>query len=39
MTKYDQLEWDDVITLCDVVDCEDCPRRGDDCDGECEEEA
>ncbi len=25
----------DIIKQCDIVDsCEDCPRYGDDCDGE-----
>lgn len=25
----------DIIKICDVVDsCEDCPRYGDDCDGD-----
>ena len=29
----------DIIKLCDVVDsCEDCPRYGNDCDGEAEDE-
>lgn len=29
----------DLIKQCDVVDsCEDCPKYGDDCDGEEEEE-
>lgn len=23
----------DVRTLCDIYDCSDCPRMGDDCDG------
>ena len=23
----------DAPTLCDIYDCEDCPRLGDDCDG------
>lgn len=27
-------EYDDVITYCDIYKCEDCPRCGDDCDGE-----
>lgn len=30
--------YDDIVTYCDVVDCcEDCPRYGDDCDGEEED--
>ena len=29
----------DIIKQCDVVDsCEDCPRYGDDCDGEVEDD-
>lgn len=29
----------DIIKQCDVVDsCEDCPRYGDDCDGEDEDD-
>ena len=29
----------DIIKQCDVVEsCKDCPRYGDDCDGEEEEE-
>lgn len=29
----------DIIKQCDIVDsCEDCPRYGDDCDGERREE-
>ena len=32
-------DYDDVRTLCDVMDsCSDCPRYGDDCDGEGGEE-
>lgn len=23
----------DIVRYCDVFKCEDCPRRGDDCDG------
>lgn len=39
MRKYDPLEYDDVRTLCDVIDnCDGCPRMGDDCDGRYEEE-
>lgn len=29
---------DDYVSLCDVNDCEDCPRYGDDCDGKGEDE-
>ena len=28
----------DIITYCDIYECNDCPRYGDDCDGEFEEE-
>ena len=28
----------DIVTYCDIYDCKDCPRYGDDCDGEFEEE-
>ena len=28
----------DIIKICDVVECEDCPRYADDCDGEAEDE-
>lgn len=32
-------EWDkDIIKVCDVCDCKECPRYGDDCDGEFEDE-
>lgn len=24
---------DELVTLCDINDCADCPRLGDDCDG------
>ena len=24
----------DIVTYCDICECEDCPRMGDDCDGE-----
>ena len=34
--------WDDdpvdARTLCDIYDCSDCPRMGDDCDGKGDEE-
>lgn len=30
----DLSEYDDIITYCDICKCEDCPRMGDDCDGE-----
>ena len=35
---YDPLEWDDIRSLCDICECEDCPRMGDDCDGKDEDE-
>ena len=38
MKYYDPLEWDDIKTYCDIFDCSDCPRCGDDCDGEFYEE-
>lgn len=25
--------YDDIVTLCDINECADCPRYGDDCDG------
>lgn len=34
---YWQDEYDRV-TYCDVCECPDCPRYGDDCDGEWEDE-
>ncbi len=27
-------EEDDVVRFCDIYECSDCPRMGDDCDGE-----
>ena len=24
----------DIVRLCDIYKCEECPRYGDDCDGE-----
>lgn len=36
---YDPFEGDDdIVTLCDINECSDCPRYGDDCDGYHEEE-
>lgn len=29
---------EDIITYCDIYKCEDCPRCGDDCDGNGEDE-
>ena len=31
--RYDPMECDDIRTLCEICDCDDCPRMGDDCDG------
>lgn len=31
------IEYDDVTTYCDIYSCDECPRMGDDCDGEPEE--
>jgi hypothetical protein len=31
-------EYDDVITYCDINECKDCPRMGDDCDGEFDDD-
>lgn len=31
-------EYDDVRSLCDINDCADCPRKGDDCDGRYEDD-
>ena len=38
--RYGPLEDDDddVITYCDIYHCSECPRYGDDCDGEWEDE-
>lgn len=38
MREYDPFEYDDIRTYCDIYDCKDCPRCGDDCDGEFDEE-
>lgn len=38
MRDFDPLEYDDVRSYCDINDCKDCPRRGDDCDGELYDE-
>ena len=38
--RYDEyygLDEYDVVTLCDINECSDCPRYGDNCDG-CYEE-
>lgn len=28
----------ETITYCDIYNCKDCPKYGDDCDGEIEED-
>lgn len=39
MREWDPFEYDDVMTLCDIMEhCDDCPRMGDDCDGRYEDE-
>lgn len=30
---YFEDEHDDIRTICDVTECIDCPRMGDDCEG------
>lgn len=35
MSRYDEY---DVVTFCDICDCKDCPKYGDDCDGKWEED-
>ena len=38
---YDDDYWDEGederIRLCDIYKCSECPRKGDDCDGDGEE--
>ena len=36
MSRFD--DYDDVVTYCDIYSCKECPRCGDDCDGERDEE-
>ena len=36
--QFDPLEYDDIRTYCDIYKCEECPRCGDDCDGELDDE-
>ncbi len=36
--EYFRDEYDDIRTICDVCDCDDRPRMGDDCDGRDDEE-
>lgn len=31
-------EYDDIISFCDIYECSDCPRCGDDCDGRADDE-
>ncbi len=35
---HDPLYSDDIVTYCDIYECGECPRCGDDCDGEFDEE-
>lgn len=35
---YDPFNNDDIVTYCDIYDCSDCPRCGNDCDGKWEDE-
>ena len=39
-TLYDEYgnDYDEVITYCDIYTCDECPRCGDDCDGDFEDE-
>ena len=30
---------DDIVRLCDINECSDCPRYGDDCDGREDDDA
>ena len=32
--EFFEDEYDDIVTYCDIYKCSDCPRMGDDCDGE-----
>ena len=34
--KY--IEDQEIVTLCDINECSDCPRYGDDCDGKEEDD-
>lgn len=36
--NYDLYDPYDIVTYCDIYDCKDCPRYGDDCDGKGEDE-
>ena len=38
LDEYDPYDPFDGVTYCDINECSDCPRYGDDCDGKCEEE-
>ena len=35
---WEPEEAPDIIKICDVCECRDCPRYGDDCDGDFEDE-
>lgn len=35
---YATDEYDDMISFCDIYECSDCPRYGDDCDGKADDE-
>lgn len=35
---YATDEYDDIISFCDIYECSDCPRYGDDCDGKADDE-
>ena len=32
--EFFEDEYDDIVKYCDVCKCSECPRMGDDCDGE-----
>lgn len=36
--EYFRDEYDDIRTYCDIYKCSECPRCGDDCDGEYDDE-
>jgi len=38
MRDFDYLDYDDARSYCDINECDDCPRMGDDCDGEWDDE-
>lgn len=37
LDEYDAYDPFDGATLCDINECSDCPRYGDDCDGKEED--